>query len=174
MPQCHTATTTQCTEDRPQCNTATTTKCTKDRPQCNTAATIQCTEDRPQCNTAITTQCTEDRPQRNTATTTKCTEDRPQCNTAATIQCTEDRPQCNTATTVQCTIVGALRTGNSVTQLLQYSQDSLLVTVPDSRSKGCKFESRQEWRENFLLQCQLCVLTLYSVSVPPPYYHGGT
>ena len=26
--------------------------------------------------------------------------------------------------------------------------------------KGCKFESRQEWRENFLLQSQLCVLTL--------------
>ena len=34
---------------------------------------------------------------------------------------------------------------------------SLLVRAPDSRSRGCKFESL---RENFLLQSQLCVLTL--------------
>ena len=34
----------------------------------------------------------------------------------------------------------------------------MLVNVPDSRSKGCEFESRQERRENFLLQSQLCVL----------------
>ena len=40
------------------------------------------------------------------------------------------------------------------------SQDSLLVRTPDSRSKGCEFESWQEQRENFLLQGQLCVLTL--------------
>ena len=32
--------------------------------------------------------------------------------------------------------------------------------VPDSWSKGCEFESPQEWWENFLLQSQLCVLTL--------------
>ena len=38
-------------------------------------------------------------------------------------------------------------------------RDSLLVRAPDSRSKGCEFESRQERRENFLLQNQLYVLT---------------
>ena len=32
------------------------------------------------------------------------------------------------------------------------SRDSLLVRAPDSWSKGCEFESRQERRENFLLQ----------------------
>ena len=37
---------------------------------------------------------------------------------------------------------------------------ALLVRAPDSRSKGCEFESRQERRENFLLQSQRCVLTL--------------
>ena len=37
---------------------------------------------------------------------------------------------------------------------------SLLVRAPDSWSKGCEFESRQERRESFLLQSQLCVLTL--------------
>ena len=40
------------------------------------------------------------------------------------------------------------------------SRDSLLVRAPDSRSKGCEFESRQERRGNFLLQSKLCVLTL--------------
>ena len=39
-------------------------------------------------------------------------------------------------------------------------RDSLLVRAPDSWSKGCEFESRQDRRENFLLQSQLCVLTL--------------
>ena len=39
------------------------------------------------------------------------------------------------------------------------SRGSLLVQAPDSWSKGCKFESQQEGRENFLLQSQLCVLT---------------
>ena len=53
------------------------------------------------------------------------------------------------------------------------SRDSLLVRAPDSRSKGCEFESRQERRENFLLQSQLGVLTLYSVSVPPLCYRSG-
>ena len=42
---------------------------------------------------------------------------------------------------------------------LQLAAD-LLVRAPDSWSKDCKFESRQERRENFLLQRQLCVLTL--------------
>ena len=40
------------------------------------------------------------------------------------------------------------------------SRDNLLLRAPDSWSKGCKFESRQKRRENFLLQSQLCVLTL--------------
>ena len=40
------------------------------------------------------------------------------------------------------------------------TRDSLLVRAPDLRSKGCEFESRQERRENFLLQSQLSVLTL--------------
>ena len=40
------------------------------------------------------------------------------------------------------------------------SRDSLLVRASDSWSKGCEFESRQERRGNFLLRCQLCVLTL--------------
>ena len=40
------------------------------------------------------------------------------------------------------------------------SRDSLLVRAPDSSSKDCEFKSRQERRENFLLQSKLCVLTL--------------
>ena len=40
------------------------------------------------------------------------------------------------------------------------SQESFLVRAPDSESKGCKFESWQKGRENFLLRGQLCVLTL--------------
>ena len=40
------------------------------------------------------------------------------------------------------------------------SRDSLLVRAPDSLSKSCEFESRQEPRENFLLQSRRCVLTL--------------
>ena len=43
-----------------------------------------------------------------------------------------------------------------------------VVRAPDSWSKGRGFESLQEWRENFLLQGQLSVLTVISVSVPPP------
>ena len=45
-------------------------------------------------------------------------------------------------------------------QTLRGSQDSLFVRAPDSWSKGCRFKSRQERQENFLLQSQLCVLTL--------------
>ena len=44
--------------------------------------------------------------------------------------------------------------------MIVYGQDSLLITVLDSRSKGCQFEYWQERREKFLLQSQLCVLTL--------------
>ena len=40
--------------------------------------------------------------------------------------------------------------------------------------KGCGFESLLERRENFLLQGQLSVLTLISVSVPPPCYRSST
>ena len=35
----------------------------------------------------------------------------------------------------------------------------MLVRATDFRSKGCKFESRQRRRGNFLLQSQLCVLS---------------
>ena len=38
--------------------------------------------------------------------------------------------------------------------------DSLLVRAPDSWSKGFEFESWQKQRDNFLLQSQLCMLTL--------------
>ena len=48
--------------------------------------------------------------------------------------------------------------------------DSSVVRAPDSWLKGRGFESLQEQRENFLLQGQLSVLTLISVSVPPPCY----
>ena len=51
--------------------------------------------------------------------------------------------------------------------LSQGSQDSLLVRAPDSWSEGCKFESQQEQWENFLLQSQLCVLTLIWCSFHP-------
>ena len=47
------------------------------------------------------------------------------------------------------------------------SWDSLLVRVPDSWSKGCKFESRQEWQENFLFLSSLCVLTLIRCPLHP-------
>ena len=52
--------------------------------------------------------------------------------------------------------------------------DSSVVTAPDSWLKGRGFESLLERRENFLLQGQLSVLTLISVSVPPPCYHSST
>ena len=43
--------------------------------------------------------------------------------------------------------------------------DSLLFRAPDSRSKDCEFESRQERQENFFLQSRLCVLTLIRLSL---------
>ena len=47
------------------------------------------------------------------------------------------------------------------------SRDSLLVRAPDSWSKGCEFESQQEWQGNFLLQSRLCVLTLIQCPFHP-------
>ena len=52
--------------------------------------------------------------------------------------------------------------------------DSSVVTAPDSWLKGHGFESLLEWRDNFLLQGRLSVLTLISVSIPPPCYHSST
>ena len=52
--------------------------------------------------------------------------------------------------------------------------DSSVVRAPDSWLKGRGFESLLERRENFLLQGPLSVLTLISVSVPPPCYHSST
>ena len=49
-----------------------------------------------------------------------------------------------------------------------WGRDSSVVRAPDSWLKGRGFESLLERRENFLLQGRLSVLTLISVSVPPP------
>ena len=51
---------------------------------------------------------------------------------------------------------------------------SSVVRAPDSWLKGRGFESLLERRENFLLQGRLSVLTLISVSVPPPCYRSST
>ena len=51
------------------------------------------------------------------------------------------------------------------------SMDSSVVRLPGSWSKGLGFESQQE---NLLLQGQLSVLTLISVSTPHPHYHKST
>ena len=56
----------------------------------------------------------------------------------------------------------------------QRGGDSSVVRVPDLWLKGRGFESLLERRENFLLQGRLSVLTLISVSVPPPCYHSST
>ena len=50
----------------------------------------------------------------------------------------------------------------------------LLVRAPESWSKGCELESRQERRENFLLQSQLCVLTFIRCPFYPHVYRSGT
>ena len=52
--------------------------------------------------------------------------------------------------------------------------ESLVVRAPDLWLKGLGFESLLERRENFLLHGRLSVLTLISVSVPPPCYRGST
>ena len=51
--------------------------------------------------------------------------------------------------------------------------DSSVVRTPDS-GRGRGFESLQERRENFLLHGRLSVLTLISVSGPPPCYLCST
>ena len=61
----------------------------------------------------------------------------------------------------------------STKQLLR-GGDSSVVRAPDSWLKGRGFESLLERRENFHLQGRLSVLTLISVSVPPPCYHSST
>ena len=69
---------------------------------------------------------------------------------------------------------------HSVTYIIRYGVkrfgggDSSVVRAPDSWLKGRGFESLLERRENFLLQGRLSVLTLISVSVPPPCYHSST
>ena len=55
----------------------------------------------------------------------------------------------------------------NVISLHRMSRDSLLVRAPDSWSKGCEFESRQKRRENFLLEIQLCELTLIRCPIRP-------
>ena len=57
---------------------------------------------------------------------------------------------------------------------LHRNGDSSVVRAPDSWLKGRRFESLQERWENFLLQGQLSLLTLISVSVPPPCYRSIT
>ena len=54
------------------------------------------------------------------------------------------------------------------------SGDSSVVRASVSWLKGPGFDSLQERRENFLLQGQLSVLTLISVSVPTPCYRSST
>ena len=43
-------------------------------------------------------------------------------------------------------------------------------TALDSQLKNCGFVPQQEGQDNFLLQGQLCVLTLILVSIPPLCY----
>ena len=62
--------------------------------------------------------------------------------------------------------------GSKERYLLWGGGDSSVVRAPDSWLKGRGFESLLERRENFLLQGRLSVLTLISVSVPPPCYHS--
>ena len=52
--------------------------------------------------------------------------------------------------------------------------DSSVVRAPNSWLKGRGFETLLGRRENFVLQCQLFVLTLILVSVPPPCYSSST
>ena len=53
-------------------------------------------------------------------------------------------------------------------------RDSSVVRASDSWLKGRGFKSPLERWENCLLQGQLSVLTLISVSVPAPCYHSST
>ena len=70
----------------------------------------------------------------------------------------------------QTLIAETLTVGN----LLDGGGDNSVVRAPDSRLKGRGVESLLERRENFRLQGRLSVLTLISVSVPPPCYHSST
>ena len=54
------------------------------------------------------------------------------------------------------------------------SGHSSVVRALNSWSKGLGFESRQKRQDNCLLQGQLSVLTLISVSVPAPCYRSST
>ena len=63
---------------------------------------------------------------------------------------------------------------NIVSTISTGGGDSSVVRAPDSLLKGRGFESLLERRENFLLQGRLSVLTLISVSVPPPCYRSST
>ena len=63
---------------------------------------------------------------------------------------------------------------NTFSCLFRGGGDSSVVRAPDSWLKSRGFESLLERRENFLLQGRLSVLTLISVSVPPPCYHSST
>ena len=47
------------------------------------------------------------------------------------------------------------------------SGDSSVVRVPDSLLKYCGFEPLQEWQENFILQGQFSVLTLFQYPFHP-------
>ena len=61
-----------------------------------------------------------------------------------------------------------------IKHLVSEGGDSSVVRAPDSWTKGRGFESPQERRETFLLHGQLSVLTLISISVPPPCYCSRT
>ena len=64
----------------------------------------------------------------------------------------------------QCSVC----TKHTLQALVYGGGDSSVVRAPDSWLKGRGFKSLLERRENFLLQGRLSVLTLISVSVPPP------
>ena len=67
-----------------------------------------------------------------------------------------------------------MRIADTISDMTMRGRDSSVVRAPNSWLKGRGFESPQERRENFLLQGRLSVLTLISVSVPPPCYRSST
>ena len=66
------------------------------------------------------------------------------------------------------------RVAFSVSLIITNAGNSSVVRAPVSGSKGRGFESRPVPREYFLLQGQLFVLALISVSVPPQCYCRST
>ena len=69
--------------------------------------------------------------------------------------------------------------GSDVVFCSKWDWRSCLVYLPRYKSHSTAlsqngFESLLERQENFLLQGRLSVLTLISVSVPPPCYHSST